>query len=197
VHRSLLLTVAIAGVATTITAGNAATTPADAGRVAATQVTFALGHGRTLSLEFRAAELSGGDVLRVLAQRCFADGNCLESAYQSPLRATSLTIDANAATAELTATIAGRRLHVQWRPAATQGVVVSSGEMEGNGVSNDGSTYVGDPAAVVVQLDDRTCHGDGAVGNGVLADTGTATGSPSAQDVGALRVPAAAPLTCS
>jgi hypothetical protein len=197
-RRSLLLVTSATAVAAAVIPGYAAPPPADAGRLAATYVTFALGHGRTLSLELRAATLSGGSVLRVLARRCYPTGPCTESAYQSPLAPGALTIDPMTAVAELKTTVAGHAVRVQWRPddAAGPEVVVGGGEAGGDGVDNSGSDYVGAPAIVGVAVDGRSCKGNGGVGNGAFVDSGAVTGFPSDAELSALRIPAKAPLAC-
>ena len=196
-HRTVLLSTAVAAVAATIGPVHAATAPADAGRAAAAHLTFALSHGRTLSFELRAGALSGGNSLRVLARRCYSNGACDQStAYQSTLPSTALTIDPNNAAGELRTTIAGHTIHVRWQPDGTNAAEVGGFEAQGGEVTTSGSDYEGSPAVTAIDVDGRSCQGNGAVGEGVFADTGATTGSPDASALSDLRVPATAPITC-
>jgi len=198
VKRTILLSAAVAAAAATITPVHAGPAPADAGRVAVAQLSLHLSHGRTLLLELRAATLSGGNTLRVLARRCHADGSCAAStdAFQSALAPAALTVDPTSAVAELRATIGGHALHVRWQPGASNTEQVGGIEGQGDSISNSGSWYQGSAAVTGVELDGRACNGTGAVGTGVFADTGATTGSSGTAPLSALHVPATAPLTC-
>jgi hypothetical protein len=198
VHRIVLLGTAAAAVAATIGPVQAGPAPVDAGRVAVADLTFHLRHGQTLSLDVRAGALSGGNSLRVIAQRCHADGSCDPStdAYQSQLAAAALTIDPSTAVAELRTTIAGHALHIRWQPDGSTFNEVGGFEAQGGGLGTSGSEYDGSPAVSNIELDDRSCNGTGAVGTGAFADTSPATGSPDYAPLSALHIPATAPLTC-
>lgn len=196
--RTVVLSAIVAGLAAVISPVHAGPqAPADAGRVAVADLTFALSHGRTLSLDLRAGSLSGGDTLRVLAKRCYSDGTCAQStAYESPLAPGALTIDSSNAVAELQTTLAGHALHIRWQPATSNTEVVGGFEGQGGSETTSGSDYEGAAALTALDLDGRTCTGNGAVGYGIFADTGAATGSPDAAPLSALRLPASAPITC-
>lgn len=196
-HRTVLFSIVAAAMAVGGVTVHASPAPVDAGRVAVTQLTFHLAHGRTVSLELRAGALSNGNALRVIAQRCDADGSCGQStAYQSALNGAALTVDSSNAVAELRTTIAGHDVHVRWQPAGTNTEVVGGFETQGDTTSTSGSDYQGEAATTSVDVDGAHCTGDGAVGNGVFADTGAAAGSSAATPLSALRVPQTAALTC-
>lgn len=198
-HRSVLIATAVAGVVATVGPVQAGPQPpVDAGSVAVAQLTFALRHGQTLNLDLRAGSLSGGNTLRVIAQRCAADGTCdpATAAYQSSLASTELTIDSTATVADLRTSFAGHQLHVRWQPAGTNTTVVGGFETQGDATTTSGSEYQGAAAITTVELDGRNCSGSGAVGNGVFADTAPATDSPDSAPLSTLHVPATAPLSC-
>jgi len=192
-----LLSTAVAAVAAAVVPVHAAQSPADAGRIAVANLTFHLSHNKTLNLELRAAALSGGNSLRVIAHRC-SNGKCDADphAYQSSLSATSLTIDQSNAVAELTTTLAGHALRVRWQPDGANAAAVGGFESTGDDLSDSGSDYEGSPAKTAIELDGTSCAGEGAVGTGAFADTGAATGSPDYAPLSDVHVPAAAPLTC-
>jgi len=200
VRRSLVALTAAAATAATMSAVHAAAPPADTGRVAETQLTVPLGHGTVLSLELRAATLSGGDVLRVVASRCDADGSCDElTPYQSAIPASALSIDPNTATATLTTTISGRHLLLKWRPqtGTDQGETVG-GDLEVDNANNTSTDeYQGDGAVVTVDVDGVVCTTGGGVGESVFADSSTVTGESGVQELSALQLPDAASITCS
>ena len=197
--RTVLFSTAIAAAAATVAPVHAGPAPADAGRVAVAHLTFQLSHARTLALELRAGALSGGNSLRVLVRRCYADGSCGASTdvFQSALAPAALTIDPSGAVAELRTTLGGHALHVRWQPDGSNAVVVGGIEGQGGSLSNSGSWYQGSPAVIAVALDSRSCGGTGAVGTGLFADTGSATGSSDTQPLSRLHVPSTAPIACS
>ncbi len=197
-HRAVLLSTAAAAVAATVAPVHAGPAPADAGRVAVATLTFHFTHGRTLSFDLRAGALSGGNTLRVIAQRCSSAGSCDPgtSAYQSALSPAALTIDPNTATADLRTTIAGHALHVRWQPDGTNTAQVGGFEAQGGSLSTSGSEYEGSPALTTVDLDGRTCRGTGGVGTGAFIDTASATGSPDDAPLSELHVPGTAPISC-
>lgn len=198
-HRKMLALTAAAGIAATTTAVHAAPAPADSGRVAETLLSVPLGHDTVLSLDLRAATLSGGKVLRIVAERCAADGSCDEmNVYQSPVSASALNIDANTATATLTTTIAGRHVTLSWRPSsATAPGAAGGGDVEiDEGGNTSADQYDGQDATVTADVDGVACTRNGAVGNGIFADSTTVTGGSSAQDLSALKLPDNAQITC-
>jgi hypothetical protein len=198
VHRRVLLTVSAVAVTSAVLPGYAAAPPVDAGRVAATTLTIALGHGRSLSLDLRAAALTAGNTLRIVSERCTPDGGCSATMYQGQLDPAALHIDPSGAVADLQVTLAGHRLRLRWQPDSSTAVVVGGGEAEGDFGGGSGSEYAGNPATVTVELDGRqVCTGGGAVGTGMFADTSSTTGRPEAAALTRLRLPAKATVRCA
>ena len=197
-RRMVLVSTAAAAVAATVAPVHAGSAPLDAGRIAVADLTFHFSHGRTLSLELRAGALSSGNVLRVLEQRCYSSGRCDASttAYQSPVAADALTVDANNPDADLRMTVAGHALHIRWQPGASNVEEVGGFEAQGGSLSTSGSDYEGAPAITAVELDGTACAGHGAVGTGAFADTSAATGGPDDAPLSELRIPSRGTLTC-
>jgi hypothetical protein len=196
VHRSFLAaTVAVvSGVAALPVVADPG--PVDTGRMAATSVVAALGDGESIRLDIRAAELSSGPWLRVIRLRC-DDRDCTQRDFAGGLAPDALSIDGSAAQADLSMTLAGRRLLITWAPDDTSTATVGGGEVGGEGLSASGSDYVGSPATVTVQYDGQRCVGRGGVGQAVTAQVSDPTGSDRAGDtLEDLRVPEAFTLRC-
>jgi hypothetical protein len=189
-RRSVLATVTAGCLAAAVTPVLAGGNPADTGRFAATGVAVALPDGDTLSIDLRAADLSGGARLIVDAQRCDADGGCSTHLYTADLAGSALSVDPNTATASLSTVIAGLPLTVSWRPDDSKTAEVGGFDASGGGPDTTADEWAGTPALVRVALGDAECSGSGGVGNGVVVDTGG--GLPLAR----LRLPADPALTC-
>jgi hypothetical protein len=189
-HRSVLATVTVGCLAVAATPVLAAGSPADSGRFAATRVAVALADGDTLTIDLRAADLSGGPRLIVDTQRCDADGACSTHLYSADLAASALDVDSATATASLSTTVAGLPLTVGWRPDGTQTAEVGGLDVDGGGPATTADEWAGSPAHVSVTLGGAQCTGSGGVGSGVVVDTGGST--PLAK----LRLPADPRLTC-
>src|SRR3954453_18576968 len=114
-RRLVLAAVAGASLAALAAPGIAAPTPADTGRMAGTRGTTVLPDGDTLSLEFRAAQLSAGPRLLVFTTRC-DEGACASRQYAAHLAPNAFTVDDSVAQASLSLTLDGRPLLVRWRP---------------------------------------------------------------------------------
>ena len=194
-RRALLTTIGLAGLAATAVPVLAAPAPADEGRTAGMQVTTTLPDGDTLQLEFKAAQLSGGPRLIVDTERCNA-GGCLTDVYAGDLRADTLSISASDPQATLHTTLDGRALTISWKPAADGGYSVGGGTLEGDGPDTFASEYVGTSADTTVTYDGLGCQGVGGVGNGVVLDTASASGTEIAQPLSALHLPDGTAFRC-
>ena len=197
--RSLLALTAVVSTAATMTAVHAAAGPVDSGRLAETRLTAQLGHGSVLSLDLHAATLTTGNVLRIVAERCGADGSCdAFTTYQSALAPGALTIASDSPTATLRTQIAGRDLVLRWHPdSATVPASAAGGDFESDDSGNTSADeYYGQGPSVTVSVDGGVCDTTGAVGDGVVADGSSVTGQADAQDVSELRLPDGATIGC-
>jgi hypothetical protein len=171
--------------------------PVNEGRAAGTSLSFALPDGGSLVVNLSGVQGSNGGTLFLDTQRCNAAGDCTTVDYSSPVSA--LTIDGTSPSAQLRTTLSGANLTITWSPssAAGPGVAGQSFDFSGDGVDDNGSTYVGQLADVSVHLGDASCKGSGGVGNGAVINTGAVTGDQPVAPVSALHIPAGAVLSCS
>lgn len=199
-RRSLLALTAAAATAATMSAVHAAPSPVDSGRLAQAQLSVPLTHGAVLSLDLRAATLSSGNVLRIVAERCDAAGSCDElTAYQSPIPGSALSIDPNTTVATLTTSVAGRRVQLRWRPStATAPGEIGGGDGEVDNSNNTSAdAYQGENAVVSADIDGISCSTAGGVGDGLFVDSSAVTGSSGAQALSALKLPDTATIRCA
>jgi hypothetical protein len=195
-RRALITTVGLAGLAATTVPVFAAPAPADEGRTAGIQVTTRLPGGDTLQLDISAAELSAGPRLVIHAVRCDEDGNCVTQPYAGDLPADALTISASDPQAKLSTTLDGRALTISWKPAADGGYTVGGGTLEGDGPDTFASEYSGTSADTSVSFGGAGCAGVGAVGDGVIVDTASVSGSEVARPLDALHLPDGVAFHC-
>ena len=171
----------------------AASPPAETGRFATTDITAALPGGDSLEIDLRGGQFSDGSRLTLDVQRCGAgDAYCDPSDYASALPSGALSVDSATAKATLRTVLGGQPLVIQWQPTGSRGVVLGGGQFVGSGLGASGTTYMGDPATVSVQLGDASCHGRGAVGNGAAVDVGSDGAAPTS----ALHLPGDLTLHC-
>jgi hypothetical protein len=195
-RRALITTVGLAGLAATVVPVLAAPAPADEGRTAGVQVTTKLPNGDTLQLEFKALQLSSGPRLVIDSERCDEDGSCITKVYAGDLPAGALTISASDPQAKLATSLDGRDLTISWTPTAAPGAVVSSGTLDGDGSDNFVSEYSGQSADATVSFSGAGCQGSGGVGDGVVVDTASVTGTEVAHPLSALHLPEGTAFRC-
>lgn len=190
------LVIALAGLGCAgVVAPAFAGSPIEQGRTAGTMLEVHLPNGDTMDLELRAMDTSDGPLLLVNTNTCDADGYCDTSSYASPLAASALKIDPNAATADLQTTLDGSPLAIAWRPG--DGAEVGGTQVAGGSSDATGTTYAGNGADVSVHWGDVACAGNGGVGNGVYVDTGPVTGDATSAPTSALHLPTGATVHCT
>lgn len=192
-RRTLLLTTAGAAVAAAVPVF-AAPAPVDTGQAAEASLVVPLAHADELQLDVSAASLSGGNVVRVVAQHCYDDGSCdAMDVYQSPVSATAFTVDSSSAT--LRVELAGAAVELRWHSRSDVGTS-GGGDF---GLGNSGastSDYQGENADVSAVIDGDACATIGVLGNEVFADTAAATGGQSDNELSAFRLPDGATIGC-
>ena len=191
--RTQTLALTLAALAATVPAAFADGQPVDQGRAATTTVTMKLGGGERLELDILAAELSTGPQLSLQATRCDEDEACAYDDFSSALPDKALTVDPDAAAAQLDTSLAGRQLVISWKPDG--GAEVGSGYIQGDGAGFNGSNFVGNAAVVTVQYAGGTCTGSGGVGDGTVFDVDP-TESRTTTPVDHLHIPDGVTLRC-
>ena len=195
-RRALITTVGLAGLAATAVPVLASPGPVDEGRTAGMLVTTNLPSGDTLSLEFKAAQLSSGAELVIDTKRCDEDNACITKVYAGDLPADALAISASDPQATLHTVLDGRALAISWKPAADGGYSVGGGTLEGDGPDTFASEYFGTSADTTVTYDGLGCQGTGGVGNGVFLDTASVSGTEVARPLSALHLPDGIAFRC-
>jgi hypothetical protein len=196
-RRALITTVGLAALAAAAAPVLAAPAPVDEGRTAGIQVTTKLPGGDTLQLDISASELSSGSELVIDTERCDSDGaGCITKTYAGALPAGALTISASDPQARLNTILDGRPLLITWKPQADGGYSAGAGTLEGDGPDTFANEYAGTSADVAVSYDDAGCQGVGGVGDGVVVDTSSVSGTEVARPLGSLNLPAGTTLRC-
>jgi len=195
-RRTLLLTTAGAAVVASVIPALAAPAPVDSGSAAETTLVVPLSHGDALQLDLQAVEFSGGDVVRIVAQHCAADGSCDSlDVYQGPTSSSAFSVDSSTTTADLKVVVSGHQVQLRWRPDGGVGTASGGDTAFGqDGVSDN--EYQGQYATVTASIDGQGCTTTGVVGSETAVDTSAVTGGPGTADVSALRLPADATISC-
>ena len=194
-NRAVVSALALGGAAIAATPVLASPAPVDAGRVAAVRITALLPDDRTLELDIRGEEFSGGSRLTIDAQRC-EDNACVSRAYVSDLPADTLSIDSSEATAVLRTTLADRSLVIHWKPADDNTLAVGGIWVSGEGNQTAAGDYTGDSAIATVDFGGQRCASAGAVGTGLGAALDDPTEPDGLPAVSALHIADGATLRC-